>query len=122
MLRAAPLPPLKTLTPRAQAFAFPDLTPAALVAFAKAKADAEGSALDFSAAALMAAAQRATGLEDFGAAPLLDPLTVLCRSLNEELEFHALGRSYVRQQLLGLLSTRLRFEALWTKRPEILHR
>jgi hypothetical protein len=120
MLRAAPLPPLKTLTARAQAFAFPDLTPAALVALAKAKADAEGSALDFSPASLMAAAQRATGLEDFGAAPLLEPLTVLCRSLNEEVEFHALGRSYVRQQLLGLLTTRLRFEALWAKRPEIL--
>lgn len=120
MLRAAPLPPLETLTPRAREFAAPELTPAAQAALAKARADESGNALDFSPTALMAAAQCATGLEDFGAAPLLEPLTVLCRSLNEELEFHALGRSYVRQQLLGLLTTRLRFEALWARRPEIL--
>jgi Sulfotransferase family len=120
MLRAAPLPPLETLTPRAREFAAPELTPAAQAALAKARADESGTALDFSPTALMAAAQHATGLENFGAAPLLEPLTVLCRSLNEELEFHALGRSYVRQQLLGLLTTRLRFEALWARRPEIL--
>lgn len=120
MLRAAPLPPLEILTPRAREFAAPELTPTAQAALAKARADESGTALDFSATALMAAAQRATGLEDFGAAPLLEPLTVLCRSLNEELEFHALGRSYVRHQLLGLLTTRLRFEALWARRPEIL--
>ena len=118
MLKAVPLPPLESLTPRGRALACPELTPAAQGALAAATAAEDPG--DLSPAALMAAARRSTGLEDFGTAPLAEPLTTLCQSLNDELAFHALGRSYVRQQLLGLLSARLRFEALWAKHPEIL--
>lgn len=120
MLKAVPLPPLETLTPRALTFANPELTPAAKAAIAKAEASAAEGEMELAPQALMTAAQRATGLQDFGTAPLIEPLTALCQSLNTELEFHALGRCYVRQQLLGLLTTRLRFEALWRAHPEIL--
>ena len=118
MLKSKPLPPADRLTPGGRRYAFPDLTEAAKSAIAAAAAGAAERVIEPDA--LIAAAQARTGLQDFGAAPLLEPLTVLCRSLNEELEFHALGRTYLYEQLVGLLATRLRLEALWAKRPEIL--
>ncbi len=118
MLKSQPLPPADQLTAGARRYAFPDLTEAAKDAIAAAKVGAADRVIE--PGALMAAAQARTGLHDFGDAPLAEPLTVLCRSLNEELEFHALGRAYLYEQLVGLLATRLRLEALWAKHPEIL--
>lgn len=118
MLKSASLPPPEQLTPRARSYAYPDLTPAAREAIAAAEARAAGLVL--APDALMAAARERTGFSEFGSAPLAEPLAALCRSLNEELEFHALGRSYLYDQLVGLLATRLRLEALWSAHPEIL--
>jgi hypothetical protein len=68
----------------------------------------------------MAKARDLTGLEDYGDAPLATPLGILCRSLAEEVELHALGAHYAHRQLLGLLTTRLRLVDLWKRHPEIL--
>ena len=118
MLKAAPLPPADALSERARSFAFPELTDAARAAIADASPRAEG--LIFAPEAMMAAARERTGLTDFGDAPLQAPLEALCRSINDELELHALGRTYLWDQLVGVLSTRLRLEDLWRRHPEIL--
>jgi hypothetical protein len=117
MLKSTPLPPRETLTDRARAYADPQLTDAAREAIAAA---AGAEALSLEPDALIAEARRRTGLSDFGDAPLEAPLTALCRSLIDELEFHALGRRYLYEHLVGVLSTRLRLEALWKAHPEIL--
>lgn len=118
MLRGIPLPPLHQLTPRARAYAYPEFSPAARKLIADAAASGAPATLD--PAALMQAARARTGLADFGDAPLDEPFSLLCRSLNEEMEFHALGRTYLHQQLMGVLSTRLRLVDLWKRHPEIL--
>ncbi|MGE0742495.1 MAG: sulfotransferase [Hyphomonadaceae bacterium] len=117
MLRSVSLPPASALTPRAHTYANPTFSPAAQRILDSAR-DSAPDRID--AEYLKAAARERTGLSDFGDAPLDEPLDVLCRSMNDEIELHALGRSYARQQLLGLLSTRLRLVDLWTRHPEIL--
>ena len=118
MLKADPLPASEQLTARARRYAFPELTPAAREAIAAATARSGDQVIEPDA--LRAAARERTGLSDFGAAPLVEPLTALCASVNTELELHALGRLYLYEQLVGVLATRLRLEALWARRPEIL--
>ena len=76
------------------------------------------SALD--AGALIDQAQRETGLDDFGAEPLHEPLRRLCESLQREVPLSAAGRESARRRLLALLSTRLRLQDLWRRRSEIL--
>ena len=117
MLRGVALPPNDRLTPRARRYAYPEFSSAAQ-RLLDAAASAPPSPLDPSG--LMTAARERTQLVDFGEAPLHEPLALLCASLNEEMELHALGRAYVRQQLLGLLATRLRLVDLWRCHPEIL--
>jgi hypothetical protein len=70
--------------------------------------------------ALIAQAQRETGLHDFGAEPLHEPLQRLCHSLRDEVPLSAAGRTSAQRRLLALLVTRLRLQALWQRRPEIL--
>jgi len=119
MLRSAPLPPEAALTVRARALAYPEHTAAGLAALEAAIPLAGGLVL--TPDALKAEAiRRADGLADFGPAPLDEPLAVLCGSLNDEIELHALGRMQVFNQLAGLLTLRLRFEDLWRRHPEIL--
>lgn len=119
MLKSAPLPPDAALTARARALAYPEHTAAGLAALSGAIPSAGELAL--TPEALKAEAiRRAGGPVDFGPAPLDEPLSVLCRSLNDEIEFHALGRLQVFNQLAGLLTLRLRFEDLWRRHPEIL--
>jgi hypothetical protein len=116
MLKSAPLP--ADLTDRARWYANPDLSDAARAEITA--AEPRAATLTIDPPSLMAAARERTGLTDFGHAPLLEPLTALCASLNDELEFHALGKTYLYDQLVGLLATRLRLEDLWAKNPEIL--
>jgi hypothetical protein len=118
MLKSVPLPPGDRLTARARAFAYPEFSAAARAIIAANEAEATQTQLH--PPFLLEAARRQTGLADFGNAPLVEPLNALCRSLREELEFHALGKFYLFRQLLGLLSMRLRLVDLWTRRPEIL--
>jgi hypothetical protein len=117
MLRNVPLPPPEALTPRARANAYPEFSPAARKILDDA---ARQPRPNLAADELMAAARAQTGLADFGEGPLAEPLDILCRSLTEEVELHALGANYAHRQLLGLLMTRLRLVELWRRHPEIL--
>jgi hypothetical protein len=118
MLKSRPLPAWDALTPRARAFAYPEFSAAARRIIAAREAEASQASLD--PEHLMALARRDTGLDDFGDAPLAEPLAVLTRSLEEELDFHALGKSFLERQLRALLATRLRLVDLWKRHPEIL--
>lgn len=117
MLRGVTLPASDALTARGRSYAYPVITDAGRKLLEDAKAAAP-AVID--AQELLAAAQARTALNYFGDAPLHEPLAALCKSMNEEIELHALGRTYARQQLLGLLSTRLRLVDLWKRHPEIL--
>lgn len=60
---------------------------------------------------LLAAAQKATGLTDYGDDGFRPGLDVLCRSLDGEAELTTIGRIAARKRLTGLLETRLRLVA-----------
>src|SRR5215472_15293822 len=63
---------------------------------------------------LCAAAQRKTGLKDFGN-PAIDPaLSTLTNSLETEADLHPLGRFLMRNHLVQLLANRLRLADKWT--------
>jgi len=70
-------------------------------------------------AALLSAAVRKTGLQDFGSDDFREPLEVLLRALRREAELSALGRATSRAMLVQLLVNRLRLEALIREHPEI---
>lgn len=71
--------------------------------------------------ALMAEAQRKTGLDDFGDMSFVEPLAVLCESIAREARLHATGRLITRSRIVSTLSTRLRLEALYARNPNIAH-
>lgn len=66
--------------------------------------------------ALCARARHRTGLEDFGAPSVDQPLSVLVESLEKEASLHPLGRWLMRGHLLGMLETRLRLTNAWQNR------
>ncbi len=68
---------------------------------------------------LLEAAEKQTGLADFGDERFLAPLGVLAGALDDEAGLHAFGRFGVRQLMLQLLRSRLRVEALCRAHPEI---
>ena len=72
----------------------------------------------FDAEALCATARRTTGLEDFGALPVEQTLSVLVDSLEREASLHRVGRFLMRMHLLDLLKTRLRLVDAWKKQPQ----
>jgi|KBSSwiStaDraftv2_1062776.scaffolds.fasta_scaffold07310_5 hypothetical protein len=69
---------------------------------------------------LMDRARKATGFTDFGDAPLLHPLEVFCRSLNEESGLDAAGLDSARTSILTTLTERLKLEDWIGRHPEIL--
>ena len=69
---------------------------------------------------LMKAAQKATGLSDFGKDFWAKPLEVMLKSLHEEAGLHPIGRFITRQRIINLLSVRLRAEHYFKSYPEIL--
>jgi hypothetical protein len=73
----------------------------------------------FDEAALLAEAERATGLSDYGSAAFRAPLRVLLRSLREEAPLNALGIAMLRGRVLESLMTRLRTEDWIRRHPEI---
>jgi len=68
---------------------------------------------------LLAAARKATGLDDFGDDYFREPLRVLLRSLEDEARLHPLGRTIMRGRIVGMLANRLRVEALLKEHPGI---
>ena len=68
---------------------------------------------------LLAEAERATGLADFGDAAFREPLRVLLESLREEAPLNATGTAMLRGRILESLMTRLRTEDWIRRHPEI---
>ena len=68
---------------------------------------------------LIAAACRATALDDFGEEDFREPLRRLLRALEEEAELTLLGRVVARRDLGGLLANRLRLQDDRKRFPEI---
>jgi hypothetical protein len=67
------------------------------------------------------AARRAAGLDDFGdQEPLAEPLALLCRSLNEQVRLHPVGRLAMHRTVVSSLVNRLRLQDLVSRRPEVL--
>ncbi len=69
--------------------------------------------------ALIEAARRDTGLDDFGGDGFREGLTVLCGALEKEARLHPAGQQVARSQLLRLLCNRLRIHDWHTRHPEI---
>jgi NAD(P)-dependent dehydrogenase (short-subunit alcohol dehydrogenase family) len=69
--------------------------------------------------ALLEAARRETGHDDFGDPYFREPLEVLLRSLETEARLNPLGRTIMRTRIVGMLANRLRVEALFREHPEI---
>ncbi len=70
-------------------------------------------------AAVLAEAERRTGLHDFGDPAFRDPLERLLRSLREEARLNAVGRAMQFERNVGLLVNRLRTEDHYRRHPEI---
>jgi hypothetical protein len=70
--------------------------------------------------ALLAAARRKAGLDDFGDEWFREPLRVLVDSLNGEAQLTPLGHLIQHGRIVGALVNRLRAEALLREHPEIL--
>jgi hypothetical protein len=75
--------------------------------------------LRLDAEALMARAERRTGLHDFGADTFREPLRRLVHSLEHEAELTLLGRLIARTDLVRFLENRLRMTAEHRRHPEI---
>jgi hypothetical protein len=71
-------------------------------------------------AALMREARARTRLDEFGPADYVEPLEVLCDSIEREARLHPIGRLILRGRIRGALETRLRAEAMIRRHPEIL--
>lgn len=69
--------------------------------------------------ALLKAAARQAGLEDYGADHFREPLRRLCESLEQDARLTGLGRAIARQDILRLLGHRLQFIDTLKKHPEI---
>jgi len=69
--------------------------------------------------AILAEAQRRTGLSDFGDPAFREPLERLLRSLREEARLNAVGRAMQFERNVGLLVNRLRTEDAYCRHPEI---
>ena len=68
---------------------------------------------------LRQAAQRTSELEDFGDETLRHALRMLLRALENEARLNLLGRVVARQDIIGLLATRLRLQHDWKCYPGI---
>ncbi|GAB4400415.1 MAG: sulfotransferase [Microscillaceae bacterium] len=70
--------------------------------------------------ALLEAAQRQTGLHDFGEEYFREPLNRLLEAIHREARLHAFGQMITRIRLVNLLCNRLRAQYFYKKHPEIL--
>ena len=68
---------------------------------------------------LLETACRQTGLHDFGAIPVQEPLQLLLHSCEHEAQLNLCGRMAVRHDLLRLLRNRLCLEDDWKRHPGI---
>lgn len=76
--------------------------------------------VDLDPAGLAAAAERKTGLDDYGDPTVLDRLAAQVAAVEADAGLSGLGRLIVRRRLVGLLAARLRFEDFVRRHPEAL--
>ncbi|HMQ24568.1 MAG TPA: sulfotransferase [Acidimicrobiales bacterium] len=76
--------------------------------------------VDLDPAGLVAAAERRTGLDDYGDVTVLDRLAAQAAAVEADAGLSGLGRLIVRRRLIGLLAARLRFEDFVRRHPEAL--
>jgi len=69
--------------------------------------------------ALLAAARRRTGLEDFGDPRFREPLAIFLRALDEEAELSFVGRWLARHEVRTWLENRLEIEETFRRHPDI---
>jgi hypothetical protein len=74
---------------------------------------------EFNPSDLLELARSRTGYDDYGDDDLLEPLAVLCASLDTEAPLTATGRTSQRERLLTALSNRLRLNEWFRRHPEI---
>ncbi len=70
--------------------------------------------------ALLDAARRGTGLEDFGDPSFREPMRRLIEALNGEARLNDAGRAYFAERIGNVLLSRLRAEDWFRRHPEIL--
>lgn len=71
------------------------------------------------AESLISAAQRSTGLSDFGDDAWREPFEILCKAMEEEADLNLMGRIRTRSEILQLLEGRLQIEDWHARHPEI---
>jgi Sulfotransferase family len=71
------------------------------------------------AESLLVAAQKSTGLTDFGDDDWREPFEVLCSALEEESDLNLMGRIRTRSEMLMMLEGRLQIEDWYKRHPEI---
>ena len=76
--------------------------------------------VDLSPAALVAAAERRTGLSELGDPSLLDRLAAQVHAVDADEGLSGIGRFLVRRRLVGLLAARLRYQDFVGRHPEAL--
>ncbi len=77
---------------------------------------------ELSESALIAAAQKQTGLTRFGDESFLPGLRVLLKSIETEAQLNPFGRLYARENIVGSLKNRLWANACFEAHPEIRQR
>ena len=90
-----------------------------VVAYGRGLGDDGRSLVSLGADDLIAAARRATGLDDTGDGWFREPLERLCAALDDEAELHLAGRLRARAELQLLLQNRMRLVDLWRRAPGI---
>jgi hypothetical protein len=76
--------------------------------------------VDLEPEGLLEQARRSTGHDDFGGEAWRSHFDALLASLEAESNLHLIGRQMVRTEILQALYNRLRLNALWAERPQIL--
>jgi len=94
----------------------PDFTADQLEIITASSTAAEG--ISFSLDKLMAAATEQAGLDNFGEDEFVEPLKVLCHSIETEARLSPMGYLSMWSQLTSFLVNRLRLENLFAQHPE----
>lgn len=68
---------------------------------------------------LLEAAERSTGLLDFGDGSFREPLKKLLSSIESEAHLHPVGRHMVRERLVSTIANRMRIEEQFRRHPEL---
>ncbi|NNE73722.1 MAG: sulfotransferase [Acidimicrobiales bacterium] len=80
---------------------------------------AESFVVEMDPASIMAAAERQTGLADWGPMDFVERLTVLCEAVDADTGLHASGRASIYLDCIRYCSNRLRIQHVLTAHPEI---